>query len=629
MAAEEYDVVIVGTGVAGSVLANVLTNAGKRVCILEAGLHSGVAVDSQGAYETYMQYLDAYYAAAAKTPNSPYPNLPAAPRADVLDLAPVVPERPSTDGYLVQMGPIPFGSDNARSPGGTTLHWLGTTLRMLPNDFRMKTTYGVGVDWPFSYDDLRPYYEMAEHEIGVSGDVEDQKKLPIDESMFPDDYVFPMKKIPTSYLDEVFRQNIAKAERPVVMNGDPYELECISTPQGRNSVPNPKYRRTGAQWNSATKCLEMGTTGRTYVPVGAVWDPYTGQRCEGNASCVPICPVQAKYNALKSLKKCDRSNLTILTQAVASRVLVHPVSRRISAIEYKVYRDPNLGDHEVRTIKGRIFVLAASAIENAKILLASGAANRSDQVGRNLMDHMTVLRWGLTKEPVYPMRGPGSTTNLATFRDGEFRKTHAAWIAPLDNWGWSWPRFSPGPDVVEAVGEGLFGKKLRKAIRDKITHQFLIHYECEQLPDPECRVTIRDEYKDRLGNHRPVIYYRATEYMLRAFEAATEVSAQFFDICHVEDKTSHEPNSNPQYVRYRGIGYRIDGAGHIVGTHRCGDDPDQSVTDPDMRTWDHDNLFLAGCGNMPTLGTSNPTLTMTAMTFKAAEAILRQLELRR
>ena len=627
MANDEYDVVIVGTGIAGAVLANLLTNAGKRVCMLEAGLHSGINLDSQGAYETYMRYLDGYYTAPAKTPNSPYPNLPDAPSADVLDLAPIPKDRPLTTGYLVQMGPIPFGSDNTRGPGGTTLHWLGTTLRMLPNDFRMKTQYGVGVDWPFSCEDLRPYYEMAEYEIGVSGEVSEQK-YPIDESMFPAGYVFPMKKIPQSYLDGVFLRNIA-ARQTVEMNGVPYQLECISTPQGRNSVPNPEYKRTGIRWEPGKKRLVMTQTNErgTYNPVGAVWDPYTGQRCEGNASCVPICPVQAKYNALKTLKKCDPANLTILTQSVASRVIVNPVSKLITAIEYKVYRDPNVGDHEVRTIKGRIFVLAASAIENAKILLASGAANSSDQVGRNLMDHMTLLRWGLTKEPVYPLRGPGSTTNLATFRDGDFRRSHAAWIAPLDNWGWSWPRFSPGTDVVAAVGSGLFGGKLREAVRKQVTSEFLIHYECEQIPDPECRVTISPEYKDRLGNHRPVIHYRATEYNLKGFEAATEVSAQFFDICKVEDRTSYEADLNPEYVRYKGIGYRIDGAGHIVGTHRCGDNPATSVTDRDMRTWDHENLFLAGCGNMPTIGTSNPTLTMTAMTFKAAEAILRQLEL--
>ena len=386
MVDEEYDVVIVGTGVAGAVLANVLTNAGKRVCMLEAGLHSGVELDSQAAYRTYMEYLDTFYAAAAKTPNSPYPALPDAPNADVLQLKQIPKDQPLTSGYLVQMGPIPFGSDNTRAPGGTTLHWLGTTLRMLPNDFRMKTKYGVGVDWPFKYSDLRPYYEMAEYEIGVSGDVADQPFAKGREKMFPKGYVFPMEKIPQSYLDGVFQEHIAKAP-PVMMNGVPSQLQLASTPQGRNSNPNPRYRRTGVRWDHAKRRLVLEETKEenTYVPTGAVWDPNVGERCEGNASCVPICPVQAKYNALKSLKRCDPANLTIRTQSVASRVLLHPESKRVMGIEYKVYRDPSLGDHEVRTVRGRIYVLAASALENPKLLLASEAANSSDQVGRNLI----------------------------------------------------------------------------------------------------------------------------------------------------------------------------------------------------------------------------------------------------
>jgi choline dehydrogenase-like flavoprotein len=53
---------------------------------------------------------------------------------------------------------------------------------------------------------------------------------------------------------------------------------------------------------------------------------------------------------------------------------------------------------------------------------------------------------------------------------------------------------------------------------------------------------------------------------------------------------------------------------------------DNSVVDKNQRTWDHKNLYLIGCGNMPTLGTSNPTLTMTALTYQAAESILKQLE---
>lgn len=623
----DYDVVIVGSGIAGSIVAKLLTNAGKKVLILEAGLQAGIAMDPEGAFKTYEGYLNTFYNAPAKVPNSPYPNIKDAPSIDVLDLEVMKKGQPLTKGYLVQMGPIPFASDCARTPGGTTLHWLGTTLRMLPNDFKMKTKYGVGVDWPIEYEDMGRYYEMAENEIGVSGSVEDQR-YPIEEkSIFSEGYSYPMKAIPTSYLDGVMKGKIDKRNK-VVLNQKNYELYCISTPQGRNSIPNPEYKITGVRWNSGKKELEFTRTDEpaSYEPVGSNWDPYTGQRCEGNASCVPICPVQAKYNALKTLRKSDKSNLTIKTQSVASRLLINEKSNWISGVEYKHYKNGDSFEYETHVAKGTIYVMAASAIENAKLLLASGAANSSDQVGRNLMDHMTVLSWGLTDEPIYPYRGPGSTTNIPTFRDGEFRKDHAAWISPLDNWGWSWPVFSPGSDVMNAVGSGMFGKELREKMKDVITRQLLVHFECEQAPDPENRVTISPEYKDHIGNYRPVIHYHATEYMLKAFEASKIVSDQLFNQCDVQDFTVYNASTNPDYVTYKGKGYRFDGAGHIVGTHRMGFSPDDSVVNADMRTWDHENLFLVGCGNMPTLGTSNPTLTMSALTFKAAEAILKQLE---
>ena len=623
---KDYDVVIVGSGISGSIVAKLLTNAGKKVLILEAGLHTGMAMDSEGAFKTYQDYIHKFYNAPAKVPNSPYPSIKNAPSIDVLDLEVMKKNQPSTKGYLVQMGPLPFASDCARTPGGTTLHWLGTTLRMLPNDFQMKTKYGVAVDWPINYETLRPYYEMAENEIGVSGKVKDQRYPISPKNIFGKDYVFPMQSIPMSYLDTVMSKKIAASK--VELNKRKYKLYCINTPQGRNSIPNPAYKIKGVVWNSGAKKLELTITGEkgTYEPVGSTWDPYIGQRCEGNASCVPICPIQAKYNALKTLRKSDKSNLTIKTQSVASRVLINDTSKWITGIEYKTYKSANSYEYETHLAKGTIYVLAGSAIENAKLLLASGAANSSDQVGRNLMDHMTILSWGLTQEPLYPYRGPGSTSNIPTFRDGDFRREHAAWISPLDNWGWSWPVFSPSSDVFNAVAGGLFGKKLREKMKDIITRQFLIHFECEQIPDSENRVTISPEYKDHLDNYRPVIHYQATEYMLKAFEAAKTVSDQLFKQCGIEDYTVYNANTNPDYVTYKGKGYRFDGAGHIVGTHRMGSTKNDSVVDANMRTWDHGNLFLVGCGNMPTLGTSNPTLTMAALTFKAAEAILNQLE---
>ena len=85
---KEYDVVIVGSGIAGSVMAKTLTNAGKSVLVLEAGLRAGVNFDKDGNYQNYQQYLETFYKASAKVPNSPYPAIEAAPSINVLDIEP-------------------------------------------------------------------------------------------------------------------------------------------------------------------------------------------------------------------------------------------------------------------------------------------------------------------------------------------------------------------------------------------------------------------------------------------------------------------------------------------------------------------------------------------------------------
>src|SRR5262249_58097073 len=63
-----------------------------------------------------------------------------------------------------------FKSFYERLVGGSTWHWQGIHVRMVPNDFAMKTLYGKGVDWPLSYDDLERWYVEGEREMGVAGD---------------------------------------------------------------------------------------------------------------------------------------------------------------------------------------------------------------------------------------------------------------------------------------------------------------------------------------------------------------------------------------------------------------------------------------------------------------------------
>lgn len=618
-----YDVVIVGAGISGAIVAKTLSHAGYSVLILEAGSDAGIALDGEAAHDVYQNYLNKYYQAQAKVPNAAYPNLTTAPSPDVLDVKPLSGNMPSTNGYFVQAGPLPFASDYARVPGGTTMHWLGTCLRMLPNDFRMKTKYGVAVDWPITYDDLKPYYEMAEREIGVSADVKDQRYPTIDENFFGKDYIFPMEKIPASYLDQQFSKGLKGMT--VAMGEQSVEVDVITTPQGRNSTPNASYKWSAPYWDSDNKKLQVELSDTSYEPVGSIWDPYTGQRCEGNSSCVPICPVQAKYNALKTLKSSKREKLTIITQAVAYKVETDSASHEVTGIRYKRYRDPNSADYTVGIARGRIYVLAAHSVENAKLLLASGIANSSDQVGRNLMDHTMLFTWGLMPQPIYGFRGPGSTSNIPVFRDGDFRAQHSAFALPIDNWGWGFPTGAPDTDLDKAVNQlNLFGKALRKHIEETVTRQVYFHFECEQLPDPENRITIDPQYVDILGNYRPVIHYDLSNYLREAFERAKGVSNQLFGRLGVEEFTKYDP-ADPYYLTYNGSGYTYRGAGHLVGTHRMGFSPQDSVVNREQRTWDHPNLFLVGCGNMATLGTSNPTLTMAALTFWAAENILKDL----
>jgi choline dehydrogenase-like flavoprotein len=65
--------------------------------------------------------------------------------------------------------------------------------------------------------------------------------------------------------------------------------------------------------------------------------------------------------------------------------------------------------------------------------------------------------------------------------------------------------------------------------------------------------------------------------------------------------------------------------GHFGGTHVMGSSPADSVVDTDQRSWEHRNLFVVGSGSFPTMGTSNPTLTMAALTLRTAEHMVVEL----
>jgi choline dehydrogenase-like flavoprotein len=164
---KNYDVIIVGAGIAGAIMAYKLASAQKNVLVLDGGPEIP---------DDRAPYMEQFYLAMAKTPEAPYPVIPDDPSPKTLDIGNW---QQQGSGYLIQTGPLPFSSTYERVAGGTTWHWLGTSLRLLPNDFALYSNYlskanpAIGdkaMDWPITYNDLEPFYCEAEQEIGVAGD---------------------------------------------------------------------------------------------------------------------------------------------------------------------------------------------------------------------------------------------------------------------------------------------------------------------------------------------------------------------------------------------------------------------------------------------------------------------------
>ena len=583
-----------------------------------------------------------FYSAAAKVPESPYtpeifgsnglsdPNKVNAGRPTVLSIGAKGGFGDWTDpnqSYLIQKGPFPFSSTYDRVAGGTS-HWLGTSLRFVPNDFKMKTLYGKTmpqfVDWPIEYKDLISWYGKAEEEIGVSGDVKDQTYLGIE---FPSDYAYKMRQIPNSTTD----QAVSKAVNSMTED----EVEFL---QRDSSVDKIRVRGLPAARNS---------------------EPYRNRRaCAGNTNCIPICPIQAKYDPTIALNDAMATGFVKMREkTVASEIIVGENGRisQINVIRYKNDITPDAGPKpEKGFVKAKIYVIAANAIETPRLLLMSknggrtnnGVANSSDMVGRNLMDHPYYVAWGLTPEPVYPYRGPLITSGIGDLCDGPFRGERGGFRLDVGNEGWNFVIASVAGgsdpnittlDFVNGTNKSrlnhgavsLFGSELVKMLNDKLTRQFRCGFLIEQTPDRDNRVTLSD-IRDGLGLQRPQISYDLSEYTRKGFVAAYRFKNLLFrkmGITEENDFTTVGPDDPTQFeeeIDGKKVVLNFTGAGHIMGTYRMGNDRANSVVDKFQCSHDHKNLYLVGSGTFPTGATANPTLTIAALSLRTADHIINK-----
>lgn len=506
---------VVGGGVAGCLVAYRLAQAGREVTLLEAGPW----VDRARAVEAFR--ADPY-----RGISSPFPESPLAPRPVLEDLG----------HHYLQSGPELFMGLYERRVGGSSWHWLGTAMRFLAEDFRMRSQHGVGEDWPLTLDELEPYYLQAELELGVAG---------------PEPA--PLPPHPFSQVDRA----VDRACRRL-------GLQLQALPQARNSRPH---------------------RGRP--------------RCCRSASCVPICPSGAKYDASLHARLAQSVGATILADSPVLR-LVADSDGRVRELHY---RDAQ-GE---KALRAEHVVVACHGIETPRLLLASELANSSDTVGRFLMGGTAALSWALSPDPVDPRTGPQASAGLHEQREGSHRAERSGFLTSVASDGW--PHGNPEALVPDFLAEGSRGVALRQRLTEHLARQVALVSTCEELPEEDNRVTLDRDFPDALGVGRPRIFYRIGDYTQRGLPNARELHQRILQEMGASEIGHQAPAADSAY---------------ILGTTRMGRDPKRSVVNPDLCCHDHPNLYLVGGSVFPTTGSAPPTLTIAALALRLAEH-LREL----
>jgi choline dehydrogenase-like flavoprotein len=331
------DVCIVGAGIAGALVAATLVRRGRRVVIIEAG----------GRFDRTQRFaqLEEYLTTGIAWPY----------------------ERGDRDRYVDTSPDFRYdlATTRVKAVGGSTLHWGGTSQRLDPSDFRARTTYGYGDDWPIKYGELEPYYLKAEHEIGVAGD----SRVHSENRSGP----FPMEPFPDSFSDPVWRRAAARIGATV------------------EKVPYAKNTRA--------------RDGRP--------------ECHAFSTCT-ICPIGAQYSADVHIAEAERSGLCV--------VLPNTVARRIDVDAGGIARAVHATglDGSSHVIAARHVVVAAHAIESARLLLLSEVGNASDNVGRYLMEHFYSSGEGVVSGGFFPGRIGFETLQSSSFYNGDERRATGA-----------------------------------------------------------------------------------------------------------------------------------------------------------------------------------------------------------
>ncbi|MFL5383691.1 MAG: GMC family oxidoreductase [Longimicrobiaceae bacterium] len=460
----------------------------------------------------------------------------------------------------------------ARMLGGRTNHWGRISLRFGPDDFRGKSKDGLGDDWPISYDDVKPWYDAVDRLVGIFGSNEGLPNHP--------DGIFQPPPQPRCY------------ELLMKQSADRLGITCI--PSRLSILTRPLNGRPACH--------------------------YCGQCSRG-------CAVNANFSSTGVLIAPARrtGKLTLLTGAMAREVTTDRAGRAtgVSYVDKAAGRDEH--------VRARIVVLAASALETARLLLNSrsalfpqGLANGSGTVGKYLTDTTGTDVWGYV---------PKLADHVPHNEDG-VGGMHIYMPWWLDNRKLDFPRgyhVEPwGGLHVPAYGfmggieryppGGGYGRQLKADYRRYYGSFVGFSGRGEQIPNEHCYAELDPQVVDRWGIPVLRFHWKWADYEHLQVKHMQETFRAL--IADMGGEVFPEMPSAES-------GYGIAAGGRIIhelGCTRMGADPRTSVVDASCRAHEVKNLFVADGGVFVSQADKNPTWTILALAMRTASHIADEMK---
>jgi len=540
---QHVNVVVVGAGPGGGIAAKELSEAGLSVVLFERGKEQGFQDhDNDELFSQRTTVLGNAYGPDKER------------HRRVLEF-----EDGTTRVVLANEG----GYNNvAATVGGGTLSYGAMAWRFMPQDFKMKSTYGhvngsTLEDWPISYEDLEPYYEKAEWEWGVSGDMSENPFAP------------PRKK---DYPNPAFEYN--KEGRL---------LHKVTRQMGLHPFPIPMLRLSRA-YDGRSACIHTRT-------------------CVGFA-----CPSGAKSGAQNVVipKALATGHFELRKESYVYKILMNDQGRA-TGVEYFDENDQR------QTQTADLVVVSCSATETARLLLNSknkmfpeGLGNRYDWVGRNLQGHAYSGSFGLFDEELYDDIGPGATVAINDYNHGNPGIVGGAMMAN---------EFIRMPYLFSnrrPPGAKRWGKAHKDFQRDYFKYHMSFKGPVQEMPMFDARVRIDPEVTDAWGIPTLRISGHKHPNDLETGRFIAERGQEILLNCGAKETWLSTP------------GKGVSGGQHQAGTCRMGNDPKTSVTNKYGQLWEIDNLFISDGSLHVTNGGFNPSLTIMALSYWISDHIKKE-----